>query len=80
MDAYREPVSSSPFQRRRVHRLLALACLAALAFFAWELVPAWLSLFWTSVPYAIRRTISIAFLNVLLVSYVVVLAAVILGM
>ncbi len=80
MDGSPEPGFSSLFQRRRVLRLVGLACLAALAFFAWELVPAWLSLFWTSVPYAIRRTTAIAFLDVLLVSYVVVLAAVILGM
>ncbi len=78
-DAYREPPSSSPVQRRGVLRLVGLACLVALAFFARELVPAWLSLLWVSIPHAILRNIAIAFLYGLLIGYVVVLAIVILG-
>ncbi len=67
-------------QPGRLLRLAGLGCLCACAFFAWELVPAWFSLAWESLPYSTRCSIATAFLNGLLIAYVAVLAIAILGL
>jgi hypothetical protein len=65
---------------RRPARLVVPAVLVALGYVAWELLPLALSLLWDLVPREVQRSIVAGFLNGLMVSYVIVIAAAILGL
>jgi tetratricopeptide (TPR) repeat protein len=70
-----EPTPAGASRSRRFARLLGPAGLAALAYFAWELVTIWLSWRWATFGRSVQRDIVIGFLKVLLAAYILVAAS-----
>jgi hypothetical protein len=79
-DESREPPVPLRFQWRRLVRLLVTAVGILLAYFAWLLLPPWLNLLWSHVPYTYQRKFTIGLLDGLLVIYVLALVAAALGL
>ena len=67
-------------QALRVIRLVLPAIWLMLLYAAWELVPVWLELFWSSLPVAVRRKLSVGLLGSLLAGYGLLLVGVGVGL
>jgi hypothetical protein len=74
------PEPSGSNSLRRLGRPILAAVLIVLVFVGWQLVPAWLSLLWSSLPRSMTRSVTTGFLNVLLVAYALVVVALVVGL
>jgi hypothetical protein len=65
---------------RSLARPILVAVLIVLGFVAWQLVPAWLSLLWSSLPRSMTRSIATGFLTGVLIAYAATAVSLVVGL
>jgi hypothetical protein len=74
------PISERSTSLSRLGRPIIVAVLIVLAYVAWQLVPAWLSVLWSSLPRTVTRSLATGFLTGLLIAYAIVAVSLVLGL